>query len=45
MNCVCPTMRGFAIMPGNSIGPEGVQALVPALGRLGQLTSLQLTRE
>ena len=35
--CVDVTM-----MPGNSMGVEGVKALVPALKSLSQLTSLNL---
>ena len=33
------------MIPGNSIGDEGVKALSPALGHLTQLTQLNLDRE
>ena len=33
------------MIPGNSIGVEGVKALVPALKSLSQLTSLDLDSE
>ena len=36
---------GDTMVPGNHIGAEGVKALVPALDRLPQLTSLNLSGE
>ena len=48
--CVCcwrvPDRRtAMCDMSGNSIGAEGVAALAPVLGRLAQLTNLNLARE
>ena len=34
-----------AMMPGNSIGEEGAKALAPVLGKLTQLTKLNLHGE
>ena len=48
--CVCcwrvPERRtAMSDMSGNGIGAEGVAALAPVLGRLAQLTNLNLSRE